>query len=111
MYSGNMKTHPATNGGLVRMIFCLTVAGACLITGLANADGVKSESATPKSEKKKDGKEAKVMVTGSNIPQKADRVGRTPTTASPVVILDRRDIERTGRPTAIGVLSRQATIR
>jgi outer membrane cobalamin receptor len=106
-----MKTYPTTNGGFVRMIFCLTVAGACLVTGLAYADGVKSRPTKSKPEQKNDGKKTEVLVTGSNIPQKADRVANTPTTSSPVVVIDRNQIERSGRTTVAGVLSRYPATR
>jgi len=56
-------------------------------------------------------KQEKVIVTGSNIPQKADRLGSIPTTHSPVVIIDRQTIERTGRVTPIGVLSTKPYVR
>jgi len=93
------------------MIFCLSVAAACLTAGLAYADDVKSCPTTSKSGDKKDGKEAKVMVTGSNIPKNANRMGTIPTTASPVVVIDRNEIERSGRVTAAGVLCRQPAFR
>jgi hypothetical protein len=111
MYVVKMKTHPAFNSSPVQMIFCLSVAAACLTAGLAYADEVKSCPTASKLGEKKDAKEAKVTVVGSNIPKDANRMGAIPTTASPVVVIDRNEIERSGRVTAAGVLSRQPAFR
>lgn len=111
MYFREMKTHPTTNGGRVRLVFCLAVAGACFLSGPAYADGVKSRPTAARTEKKKISKETKVMVTGSNIPQDAKRVRRIPTTTSPLVIIGRSEIERSGESTVAGLLRRLPAVR
>ena len=84
-------------------------AMVCVLLNVAQADGEKSKSATPARAAEKPGKEAKVLVTGSNIPQKVVRGHRIPTTHSPVVIIDRTTIERSGRQTLLGVLAHETS--
>lgn len=93
------------------MFFCLTVAGACFLSSLAYADGGNPRSTATETEKKNPAKETKLVITGSNIPQDAKRVARIPTTASTMLIVDRREIARSGQSTAAGVLRRIPAVR
>ena len=96
--------------------FGLVCASAFVISALARADAPapKPDTATAqtnattnasnsvKSERLKD----KVIVTGSNIPQDAKRVGSTTDAISPVLVIDQRDIQRSGATTVGDVLKR-----
>jgi len=74
------------------------------LTDVAYAGAQKAKCVTQAGSEQKRGKEARVLVTGSNIPQKVAQGQRTPATHSPVVIIDRTTIERSGRHTLAGVL-------
>ena len=103
-----MKTRACQHSFPVRTALCFAVA--CVLTlGYAQAGEPNAKKPATTGAKKKPEKE-KVIITGSNIPQKADRLGRI-TTHSPVVIIDQRAIERTGRVTVIGLLSTQPYVR
>ena len=84
-------------------------AGLCLLAGTVlggDETGAKKapiKTAAVKPEKKA---EEKVVITGSLIPQKVKR-GRIPATASPVVIIDQKDIERSGATTVAQALRKQ----
>lgn len=93
------------------MICCLAVVGACLSPSLASAGDAKSKEAAASSAKKKTPKETKVIITGSNIPQKIDPSQRILKTASPVVVITQQDIQRSGRVTVAGILSRHPSFR
>ena len=80
------------------------------MVGYTQAGEADSRIPASASAKKKLAKEKKVVLTGSNIPQKADRRGRI-TTHSPVVVIDHRTIERSGRVTLTGVLGVQPFLR
>jgi hypothetical protein len=105
-----MKTHSPHHSVPARTALCLAVA-MLLTFGYSRAAEPDSKKPPLAQTNKKPEKEKKVLITGSNIPQKADRLVRTPTTCSPVVIIDQREIERTGRVTVAGVLSRQPSFR
>ena len=53
------------------------------------------------------------LVTGSRLPQKPPRLRNVnaPATAFPVVIITREQLDRTGRPTVAGALSRSPAVR
>jgi outer membrane cobalamin receptor len=87
----------------------LSIAAFCLLASLAyGEDSNKGKAAS----EKKPAKKQRVAVTGSNIPEKKERVQRhIPTTVSPTVIITRDEIDRLGRPTVVGVLAQQPTIR
>jgi hypothetical protein len=63
------------------------------------------------SENKKPIKQEAVFVTGSLIPQrvKLKRIGTT--TVSPIRIIDRREVDQTGRQTTRGVLIADPSVR
>ena len=85
--------------------FC--VSSSAVWAGDEAKEKVKPASTVPAQEKAR--KADKVIITGSNIPQKISKLDRTPLTASPVVIIDRQAIDRTGATTVAGVLSKQST--
>ncbi|SRR6266540_526839 len=91
----------------------LGVAAGLTLIFSYGVQGAEPDSKKPASANtdKKPAKEKKVLITGSNIPQKADRLGRIPTTCSPVVIIGQREIGWTGQITVAGVLSRQPSFR
>jgi hypothetical protein len=78
-----------------------------LLAGIAFADNPGNQTTR---RKKQDSGEA-VFVTGSLIPQriKLKRIGTT--TVSPVRIIDRREIDQTGRQTTGGVLIVDPSVR
>ena len=78
-------------------------AGSTLGGDEAGAKKAPKKAAAVKPEKKA---EEKVVITGSLIPQKVKR-GRIPATASPVVIIDQKDIERSGATTVAQALRKQ----
>ena len=63
-----------------------------------------------KREQTKSESEAKVVITGSLIPQKS-KLNRIPLTTSPVIVISRTDIERSGATTLAEVLKRQGASR
>lgn len=101
-----MKTHPLTRRELIRMFFCLVVTGACFFADPALAGGTKAGAIAAKAGETKTAKTAKVMVTGSNVPQAATQMSCIPTTASPMIILGRTEINRSGQSTVADVLRR-----
>jgi hypothetical protein len=105
-----MKTHPFQHWFPVRTALCLAVALVLMLSS-GQAGEPKSKQAASAPAKKKTEKGKKVVITGSNIPEKADRLGPIPTTHSPVVIIDQRAIARTGRVTPFGVLGTQPYFR
>src|ERR1041384_424104 len=89
------------------------VAAMCLVSGAmfaADAASVKKEVKKVKPAQAKSGSEEKVVVTGSLIPQKGP-LNRIPVTTSPVVIIDQKDIQRSGGTTVAEVLRRQVSSR
>ncbi|MFN2622251.1 MAG: hypothetical protein ABR611_05340 [Chthoniobacterales bacterium] len=95
---------------VMRMIFSRCVASLIamiLLSGAALADKPVEKS----SQDKKPTNERTVFVTGSLIPQriKLKRIGTT--TVSPVRIIDRREIDQSGRRTTQGALIVDPSVR
>ena len=90
------------------------MAALCVISGT----GLGADAAGPKKETKKEVKrsqtksesEEKVLITGSLIPQKG-QLNRIPVTTSPVLIIDQKDIQRSGGTTVAEVLRKQVSSR
>jgi len=99
-----------TNANPLRFLAFLVV-GLCLTVGTVIAgDKVETKKETKKEvkldQKKKSESEEKTLITGSLIPQKA-KPTRIPMTSSPVIVIDRAEIERSGQATLAGVLKKQ----
>ena len=96
------------------LLFCVHATGrtialfcvATLLAGTAYAGRVVSQD-SPQAETK----DELVFVTGSRIPQriKVSRVGTA--TYSPLRVIDREEIDRTGRLTTAGVLINEPSVR
>jgi outer membrane cobalamin receptor len=90
----------------------LAGAAAFLISVMALADAPTPKPVTASVETnahnsvKSEGPNAKVIVTGSNIPQDVKRIGRTTDSISPVFVIDQHDIQRSGAATVGEVLKR-----
>ena|SRR6266545_7871918 len=86
----------------------LSLAALCLTVGTMPAgDQMKKETKKEiKLEQKKNGGSETTVITGSLIPQKV-KPNRIPVTSSPVIIISRQDIERSGEATLAGVLRKQ----
>jgi hypothetical protein len=85
---------------------------ACLISvGSLAGNALADKPVDQASEHRSEGNEQTVFVTGSLIPQrvKLKRIGTT--TVSPVRIIDRREIDGTGRRTTRGVLIADPSVR
>ena len=85
--------------------------GVCLTVGTVLAgDKGETKKETKKEvkvdQKKKSESEEKTLLTGSLIPQKA-KPNRIPVTSSPMIVIDRAEIERSGQATLAGVLKKQ----
>src|SRR6266446_4206082 len=99
-----------TNGHLLRLLAFLMM-GVCLTVGTVLAgDKGETKKETKKEvkvdQKKKSEPEEKTLLTGSLIPQKA-KPNRIPVTSSPMIVIDRAEIERSGQATLAGVLKKQ----
>ena len=91
------------------------MAGICLTVGTvlgAAESGKKETKKESKSQQKSDksASEEKVLITGSLIPQKV-KPNRIPVTASTVIIIGQKEIERSGASTVAEVLRRQGASR
>lgn len=92
-----------------------TLFGPCvaslIATGLLPGSALADQPVDQASEHKKDRNEQAVFVTGSLIPQrvKLKRIGTA--TVSPIRIIDRREIDGTGRRTTRGVLLADPSVR
>src|SRR5947207_8850743 len=90
------------------------MAGICLTVGTvlgAAESGKKETKKESKSQQKiKSASEEKVLITGSLIPQKV-KPNRIPVTASTVIIIGQKEIERSGASTVAEVLRRQGASR
>jgi hypothetical protein len=87
------------------------LATLCLTAGtLPAADKDAAKQAAKKEakgeQKKKAEVEEKTVITGSLIPQKV-RAGRIPVTTSPVIIISRSDIDRSGASTVAEAIKKQ----
>src|SRR5438477_6891412 len=90
------------------------MAALCVISGTV----LGADAAGPKKETKKEVKrsqtksesEEKVLITGSLIPQKG-QLNRIPVTTSPVLIIDQKDIQRSGAATLTEALKKQISSR
>ena len=89
-----------TNSNLLRFLGFLVV-GLCLTVGTVLGAG---KQAAPSLDARE--AEEKVVITGSLIPQKV-KPNRIPLTTSPVIIIGRQDIDRTGASTVTDLLKRQ----
>src|SRR5438552_14194145 len=88
--------------------------GLCLGVGtLVRGDAGEPKKETKKEVRKEQTKpesEAKVVITGSLIPQKS-KLNRIPLTTSPVIVISRTDIVRSGATKMAEVLKRQGASR
>ncbi len=103
-----------TNANLLRFLAFL-VAGLCLTVGTVLGADKGEPKKEPKKEVKVDQKKksesgAKSVITGSLIPQKG-KLDRIQVTTSPVAIISRTDIERSGATTVAEVLKRHGASR
>jgi hypothetical protein len=107
-----MNARPFANASPIRRALALVITGICFCAAVAFAgEGSTSKPSATTLTKTKPKKEPTRMVTGSMIPQKVDRLGNHPTTHFPAVIIDRREIDRSGRTTVAAVLSRHPSFR
>lgn len=81
----------------------------CLAGSIASADDLK-EKQVEKAKSENDQSTAKVLITGSRLPQKV-KVGRLPGTAQQVTIIDQKQIQRSGAVTLAELLRRNGNGR
>jgi outer membrane cobalamin receptor len=90
------------------------MAGICLTVGTVLGAGESGKKETKKEsksqQKSKSASEEKVLITGSLIPQKV-KPNRIPVTASNVIIIGQKEIERSGASSVAEVLRRQGASR
>jgi hypothetical protein len=86
------------------------VAGL-IVTGVLAGTAVAGKPIDPARENEKQDYERTVFVTGSLIPQRIKVKSIGTTTVSPVRIIDRREIDATGRRTTQGVLIADPSVR
>jgi hypothetical protein len=90
------------------------MAGLCLTVGTVLGAGEPAKQEAKQKvklqQKSKSASEEKVLITGSLIPQKV-KPNRIPVTASSVIIIGQKDIERSGASTVAEVLRRQGASR
>jgi|SRR5438552_1706470 len=102
-----------TNANLLRFLAFLVVS-LCLTVGPVLAgDKGETKKETKKEAKKEQTRsesQANVVITGSLIPQQG-KLRRIPVTTSPVTIISRTDIERSGATTVAEVLKRHGASR
>lgn len=114
--SGEIPVSPGLRGDLAVVgLFMRTLTLRCvagLIATVVLADTVLADRPNDKAseDKKRDSGEA-VFVTGSLIPQRIKLKPVGTTTVSPVRIIDRREIDTTGRRTTRGVLIADPSVR
>ncbi len=94
----------------MRALFSPCVA-SIVVTGLVAGAAFAGKPVDQASEPKKEGNERTVFVTGSLIPQRIKLKPIGTTTVSPVRIIDRREIDETGRRTTRGVLIADPSVR
>ena len=95
---------------LMRALFSPCVA-SIIATGLFTGAALAGKPVDQASENNKEVNERTVFVTGSLIPQRIKRKPIGTTTVSPVRIIDRREIDATGRRTTRGVLIADPSVR
>lgn len=111
MYFRDMKSHPTIRCGPLQWLCCLALAGPVLCSGMACAGDTGSGPSPAKAQKQKVPKDAPVMITGSTIPQPAATLKRIPITTSPMIILGRSELDRSGQSTVADVLRRLPVVR
>src|SRR5437588_5027013 len=86
-------------------------AASLVAAGMFAGIAIAGQPLDRSSESKKQTNEKAVFVTGSLIPQrvKLKRIGTT--TVSPIRIIDRREVDQTGRQTTRGVLIADPSVR
>ena len=84
-----------------------TLIAASMLAGAVRADPPVNQA----SKRKQKVEERAVLVTGSLIPQRVQLRPIGTTTVSPVRIIDRREIDQTGRHTTPGVLIDEPLLR
>jgi len=95
---------------LMRTLLSSGVA-SIIAAGLLASAVFAGKPAEQASEQKKQSSDETVFVTGSLIPQRIKRKPVGTTTVSPVRIIDRREIDATGRRTTRGVLIADPSVR
>jgi hypothetical protein len=83
------------------------IAAAALVAGTVLADPLVNQ--TPQRKQKVE--EQTIFVTGSLIPQRVQLRPIGTTTVSPIRIIDRHEIDQTGRRTTAGVLINEPSLR
>jgi hypothetical protein len=84
-----------------------TIVAAGILAGTVLAD----PQANQTSERKQKVEERAIFITGSLIPQRVKVWPIGTTTVSPIRIIDRREIDQTGRRTTPGVLINEPSLR
>jgi hypothetical protein len=84
-----------------------TLVAASILAGTALADPPTNQS----SERKQKVEERAILITGSLIPQRVKLQPIGTTTVSPIRIIDRHEIDQTGRRTTPGVLINEPSLR
>ena len=84
-----------------------TLVAASILAGTALADPTTNQT----SERKQKVEERAIFITGSLIPQRIKLQPIGTTTVSPIRIIDRHEIDQTGRRTTPGVLINEPSIR
>ena len=95
---------------LMRTLFFAGVA-SIIATGLFAGAALAGKPVDQVAEHNKEVNERTVFVTGSLIPQRIKLKAIGTTTVSPVRIIDRREIDATGRRTTRGVLVADPSVR
>ena len=85
----------------------MTLVAASIFAGTVLAD----PSVNQASERKQKVEERTIFITGSLIPQRVKLRPIGTTTISPIRIIDRREIDQTGRLTTPGVLINEPSLR
>ena len=106
-----MKTRAMCNNVPIHVVVCLTVLGLAgspipVLAGEQKARTSKSVTTTSKKAAPQ-----KALITGSNIPYDVSPGEVVIPTHSPVTIIDRQAIDRSGRQTLAGVLTRLPPVR
>ena len=102
--------------GIVAVASCMKTpfapcVASLIAVGVLAGNALADKPVNQAAEHKKKGNEETVFVTGSLIPQRVKRKRIGTTTVSPVRIIDRREIDGTGRRTTRGVLIADPSVR